>query len=132
MKYNKKATNIQGNLLLISHLPDGTRYRVKSNALYGLALGETMRDGETCGWASFSGKSTYLEPGRTEPEGNHEFVTYVEDCDNPGTGTDSFWVEMHDKDGNVIDDMSMPREAYDNIEELEGGNIVVPHKPKRK
>ncbi|MBW6516875.1 MAG: cadherin-like domain-containing protein, partial [ANME-2 cluster archaeon] len=38
MKYNKKGTNIQGNLLLVRHLPDGTIYRVKSNALYGLAL----------------------------------------------------------------------------------------------
>jgi hypothetical protein len=55
MKYNKKGQKVRGNLLLISHLPDGTKYRVKSNALYGLALGETTRDGETCGWASFSG-----------------------------------------------------------------------------
>jgi hypothetical protein len=27
-------------MLLIRHLEDGTIYRVKSNALYGLALGE--------------------------------------------------------------------------------------------
>jgi cysteine-rich repeat protein len=124
MKYNKKATKVQGSLLLISHLPDGTKYRVKSNALYGLALGETMKNGETCGWASFSGKS------RPEPEGNHEFMTYVEDCNNPGLGMDSFWIEVHDKDGNIIDALSMPREAYDNTEYLRGGNIVVPHRAK--
>jgi hypothetical protein len=126
MKYNKKATNIQGSLLLISHLPDGTKYRVKSNALYGLALGEAD-DGEPFGWASFSGKSTYLEPGWPEPVGNHEFVVYVEDRDEPGTGVDRFWIELHDKNGNVIDALSMPREAYDNTESLGGGNIVVPH-----
>lgn len=32
---------------------------MKSNALYGLALGES--DG--FGWATFSSKATYLEPG---------------------------------------------------------------------
>ena len=33
---------------------------------------------------------------------------------------------MHDKDGSVIDALSMPREAFDNAEGLQGGNIVVP------
>ena len=33
MKYTKKATNIQGSLLLIAHLTDGSIYRIKSNAL---------------------------------------------------------------------------------------------------
>ena len=55
-----KNKKVQGSLLLIRHLADGTIYRVKSNALYGLAIGE-MEDG---GWASLSGKATYLEPGR--------------------------------------------------------------------
>jgi VCBS repeat-containing protein len=128
MKYNKKGKKVQGNLLLISHLPDGTKYRVKSNSLYGLSLGETPINGEICGWASFSGKSTYLEPGMPEPEGNHEFVAYVEDCNEPGTGVDSFWIEVHDKDGDVINALSMLRDAYDNAETLNGGNIVVPHR----
>lgn len=48
--------------------------RLKSNALYGLALGEIMRNGGICGWAKFNGKSKYLELGWPEPEGNHEFV----------------------------------------------------------
>jgi len=56
MKYNKKGEKVKGNLLLIRHLPDGTIYRVKSNALYGLALGESPDP--AFGWASFSGKST--------------------------------------------------------------------------
>ncbi|MFW9805050.1 MAG: tandem-95 repeat protein, partial [Candidatus Thorarchaeota archaeon] len=87
MKYNKKGTNVQGSLLLIRHMTDGSIYRVKSNALYGLAVGD---EGDF-GWASFSGKSTYKEPDWPEPKGNYEFVVYVEDWDEPGTGTDRFW-----------------------------------------
>ncbi len=40
MKYNKAGKNLQGSLLLIRHLEDDSIYRVKSNALDGLALGE--------------------------------------------------------------------------------------------
>jgi hypothetical protein len=130
MKYNKKGSKVQGSLLMISRLPNKTHYRIKSNALYGLALGETSVDDNVCGWASFSGKSTYLEPGWLEPEGNHEFLTYVEDCNEPGTGVDRFWIEIHDRDGNVIDVISMPVEAYDNAKTIRGGNIVVPHNSK--
>jgi hypothetical protein len=126
MKYNKKGTNVQGSLLLIRHMPDGTIYRVKSNALYGLALGEA-NDGEGYGWASFSGKSTYLEPGWPEPVGNHEFVAYVEDRNEPGKDADKFWVQVFDKNHNVINDMSLSIPAADNTEVLQGGNIVVPH-----
>lgn len=42
---------VQGSLLLIRHLPDGSIYRVKSNALYGLALSGPEA---AFGWASFS------------------------------------------------------------------------------
>jgi hypothetical protein len=124
MKYNKKATKVQGSLLMISHLPDGSKYRVKSNALHGLALGED----DTYGWASFSGKSTFLEPGMPEPEGNHYFVVYVEDfgeqgCDqNP---TDWFWITVDDKDG--MDVLSMGADAETDGVNLHCGNIIVPH-----
>jgi hypothetical protein len=128
MKYNKKQTKVQGSLLLIRHLPDGTKYRIKSNALYGLALG----DGSGFGWASFSGKSTYLEPGWTDAMGNHQFVVYVEDHGEPGTGVDQFWLEVKDKDGNILDGLSMDRPATSNIETLTGGNIVVPHKAGKR
>ncbi|MGD8362628.1 MAG: hypothetical protein PVJ04_14465, partial [Gemmatimonadota bacterium] len=128
MKYNKKGTNIQGSLLLIRHLPGGGKYRIKSNALEGLALGE---DG-TIGWASFSGKSTYLEPGWPEPEGNHFFTAYVEDRGEPGAGVDRIWLEVKDRDGNVIAAMSMAREATDNAVTLGGGNIVVPHAERKR
>jgi hypothetical protein len=125
MKYNKKGRNVKGSLLLIRHLPDGSIYRVKSNALYGLALGEMEVDGENIGWASFAGKSTYLEPGWPEPIGNYEFLVYVEDHNEPGTGVDRFWFEVRDKDR--IPDMSMAEPATTNAEYIQGGNIVVPH-----
>jgi len=126
MKYNKQRTNIQGSLLLIRHLPDSDEiYRVKSNALYGLALGEDRS--VPMGWASFSGKATYLEPDWPEPIGNHAFVVYVEDRNEPGTGVDRFWIEVKDKDGNVVAVMSMNRPATADTVPLQGGNIVVPH-----
>ena len=113
MKYNKKATKVQGSLLLIRHLSDGSIYRVKSNALYGLALGEVIAP--PYGWASFNGKATYLEPGWPAPEGNHEFVVYVEDRDEHGTGTDRVWIEVVDKDGN-LEPLSMNRDyVLDNV-----------------
>jgi hypothetical protein len=125
MKYNKKGQNVKGNLLLIRHMPDESIYRVKSNALEGLALGEDPT--LPMGWASFSGKSTYLEPGWPEPEGNYEFTVYVEDRDEPGTGVDRFWIEVKDKDRQIVPVMSIDRDATDNAVVLQGGNIVVPH-----
>jgi hypothetical protein len=126
MKYNKKSTNVKGSLLLIRHLPNGTIYRVKSNALYGLAIGNED-DGEAYGWASFSGKATYKEPGWLEPEGNHEFLVYVEDHNEPGSGADLFWIEVRDKNGDVIEIMSMDRPGNENTVAIQGGNLVVPH-----
>ena len=125
MKYNKKATSVKGSLLMIRHLPDGSIYRIKSNALDGLALGDDPS--VPMGWATFSGKATYLDPTMVDPVGNHRFVVYVEDRDEPGTGVDRFWIEVHDKDGQIIDGSSFPRDAADHAVELAGGNIVAPH-----
>ena len=141
MKYNKKGTNMQGSLLLIRHVPDemisdgticdgglvyNTIYRVKSNALYWLTLGDTG----TYGWASFSGKATYLDPCMPEPKGSYEFIVYVEDRNEPGKGIDRFWIQIKDQYGVVIGEMSMPPGATlpENNEDLQGGNIVVPHR----
>jgi hypothetical protein len=121
IKYNKKATKVQGSLLLIRHLADGTIYRVKSNALYGLALGQDKK--VPMGWASLSGKSTYQEPTWLEPIGNYEFMVYVEDRNEPGTGVDRFWIE-------VIGGLALPREATEYAVEIGGGNIVVPHRAR--
>jgi hypothetical protein len=122
MKFNKKGQKVKGNLVLIRHLDDGSIYRVKSNALDALALG----DEGTFTWASFSGKVTYIEPGWPEPIGNHTFLVYVEDHGEPGAGFDRFWIEVLDKDGNITA-LSMLRDAVDNAVVLGGGNIVVPH-----
>jgi len=121
MKYNKKGQKVKGSLLLIRHTAEGN-YRVKSNALNGLALGDTG----AFTWASFSGKATYLEPGWPEPIGNYQFLVYVEDRGEPGAGVDRFWIEVQDKDRNPAT-LSMPRGAVDHAESLVGGNIVVPH-----
>ena len=110
---------------MIRHLPDGTIYPVKSNALFGLVLGQSLAP--VFSWATFSVKSSYQEPGWPEPEGNHQFLVYVEDRNEPGTGIDRFWIEVKDKNRNVISVSSMAREATDNAVELQGGNIVVPH-----
>jgi hypothetical protein len=125
MKYNKQATNIQGSLLLVRHVPNSSLiYRVKSNSLFGLSLGQTSLP---MGWASFSGKATYQEPGWPLPIGNYEFTAYVEDRNEPGSGIDRFWIEVRDKDGRVVTVMSVPRPGSSNGVPLQGGNIVVPH-----
>ena len=121
MKYNKKGTKVQGSLLLIRHVADGSIYRVKSNALEGLSLGAEG----SFGWASFSGKATYLEPGWPEPTGNHAFVAYVEDRGEPGANADRFWIEVHHKDGSPVT-LSLSPEAIDNALVLNDGNIAVP------
>ena len=127
MKYGRKGNNVRGSLLLIRHLPDDLKYRVKSNALYGLAVGNAVDGDGPFGWASFNGKATYLSPELDEPEGNYEFLLYAEDRNESGVGTDQFWVEVWDKDDDVIPDLSLPPEAVDNTEPIQGGNIVSPH-----
>jgi hypothetical protein len=126
MKYNKKGKNLQGNLVVIRHLPDGSIYRLKSNALDGLALGEDRS--VPMGWASVTGKATYLGPSMLEPEGNHAFTLYVEDRDDPGTGPDRFWVEVLDGGGEVAEGLSIDGDPGDMAVDLGGGNIVVPHR----
>jgi hypothetical protein len=123
MKYGKNATNVKGSLLLIRHLADDEKYRIKSNALDGLAIGSDT----TFGWASFSGKATYLAPGMLEAEGNHGFTVYVEDRNEPGSGTDRVWITTRGKDGSTIPAMSLSEPAPANAVAIQGGNIVVPH-----
>ncbi len=123
MKYNKRRTSIQGSLLLIRHLPDGSKFRIKSNKLFGLAIGDEVG----FGWASFAGKCSYRDPSMVDPEGNHKFVTYVEDHGEPGAGVDRFWLQVFDKAGVLIGDLSMGKTAVSNAEPIVGGNVVVPH-----
>ncbi|MFO7695678.1 MAG: hypothetical protein R6X16_00790, partial [Anaerolineae bacterium] len=123
MVYNKKGTNLSGSLLLTRHTADGETllYMVKSNALYGLSLGGDT----TMGWATFSGKCTYLGDGMAAPEGNHEFTVYVEDY--YGAKPDRFWIEVRGKDGQVITAASLLREARDNAQGITTGDIAVPY-----
>jgi hypothetical protein len=126
MKYLRSLDKPKGSLLLIRHLADGTLFRVKSNAMYGLALGD-QTEPDPFGWATFSGKCTYLEPGWLEPLGNYTFTAYVEDRGEPGNGFDRFWIEVWDRDNIVEPDLSMVDPAIINAETIQGGNIVVPH-----
>jgi hypothetical protein len=127
MKYGKKGDRPKGCLLLIRHLPDDAGiYRVKSNALTGLSLGASGAGSDRFGWASFVGKNTYLAPGMDVAEGNHEFTVYVEDHGAPGS-SDRLWLEVRDKQGQVIDDLSMPEKAPDHAIELVGGGVTVPY-----
>jgi uncharacterized repeat protein (TIGR01451 family) len=125
IKYNKKATNVQGSAIVVRHLADDSRYRMKSNALSGLSIGNET----DWGWASFAGKATYQRP-YSDAEGNHEFLIYVEDHGTPGVGNDRFWVRIL-KDGVPVE-VALPLPGAANAQTLEGGNIVVPHGGKGK
>ena len=99
---------------------------MKGKALDGLSIGE--EPSVPMGWAVFSGKATYQDPGMPEPDGNHSFLVYVEDRDEPARAADRFWVDVRDKGRVVIDDSSMEPDADDRAIELVGGNIVAPHR----
>ncbi len=111
---------VTGSLLIIRQSDSGDFYRLKSNAFFGLALGE---DSNGVGWASFSGEAVYSQ----DPAGTYQFLVYVEDWNEPGSGFDQFWIEVRDGDGNIVDAMSMDRDPLENTETLERGNIAVHH-----
>lgn len=73
-----------------------------------MALG-TGNNGGEFGFASFSGKTTYMEPEVDGNVGNHTFVAYVEDHGEPGAGTDRFWLEIRDGNGDIVMDLSIWR-----------------------
>jgi hypothetical protein len=123
MKYNKSGTNLQGSLLVIRHHQDGTISRIKSNALGGLAL----QNIGGCGIATLSGKATYMtwdsRLGAYANSGGNAFSVYVEDCNNPGSGGDSFWVRS-------VGNLALPMPAPSNKVQIGGGNIAVVHAAK--
>jgi len=136
MKYNRKGTKVQGSALVMRHTVEAVgpycleagNYKVKSNALYGLALGEgTVPDNH--GWASFAGKATYKEPN-VDTEGNHLFFIYAEDHGEQGCNqdpSDRFWVEVWDKDDMVV--LTLGGDAQDDAVDIKCGNIYAPHTP---
>ena len=138
MKYNKKQTRIQGGMLLMRHTITGETYKVKSNALNGLSIGEGEDGAGGYGWAAFSGKSTVREPG-IDTEGNHTFLIYIEDHGERGCNqnpADEFWIEVKERNGAVVlelngldADPAGSGAATDGDDEpIECGNIFVPHK----
>jgi hypothetical protein len=138
MKYNKgKKKNPKGSLLLMRHTETDENYKVKSNALNGLAIGDGEDGAGEYGWSAFSGKSTFRSPG-AENEGNHPFLVYIEDHNDQGCNqdpNDEFWIEVKDKDGMVVLEINGPESdpagedtATDGDDEpIECGNIYVPH-----
>jgi hypothetical protein len=108
----------RGSFLIIRQSDNGDVYRLRGNAFSGLALGE---DSNGVGWASFSGEAIYSQ----DSIGSYQFLVYVDDWNEPGSGFDQFWIEVRDGDGNIVDAMSMDRDAVDNTETLQRGNIVV-------
>ncbi|MCU0503997.1 MAG: hypothetical protein MUC51_19950 [Anaerolineae bacterium] len=121
---DKGGARLKGSLLVIRHHPDGTISRLKSTALDELKL----QNADGCRIATFSGKGSYRTwnavSGAYESSGGHAFTVYAEDCGNPGSGGDSFWI-------GAIGDLVMPAPASGNKAPLGGGNIVVPHRGKQ-
>jgi len=147
LKYNKKRKNLKGSLLIMRHERDGTTcfedtYKVKSNRLDGMAIGDDSDGDGDFGWAAAAGKATFREPGFDQTGGN-QFLLYVEDHGEQGCSqdpVDTIWIEVKTKGGVVLLQLNGP-EPVDNDptpgvdgddEPIECGNIVVPHKPKGK
>lgn len=120
VRFDEVNECVRGSFLISRHSDSGDVYLLKSNAFFGLAVGD---DSNGVGWASFSGDAMYSQ----DPIGSYQFLVYVEDWNEPGSGFDQFWVEVTDGDGNIVDAMSMDRDVLDNTETLQGGNIVVHH-----
>jgi hypothetical protein len=136
-KYNRKRTNVQGNLLMIRHSPEGS-WKVKSNAIDGLGLGDEEDSGGTYGWVAVSGKATFRDPTDYNSGGN-AFLLYVEDHGEQGCNQepiDEIWIEVDAE--NVWSDPLGPDPAVDEPDVGDAtdagddvpifcGNIVVPH-----
>lgn len=125
MKYTKSGAGLQGSLVAVRHRADGTTTRLKSNSLTALALQDNG-----CGVATFSGKATYTTwdtpTSQYVTTGSNAFTVYAEDCNNPGTGVDAFWLQSA---GAPL--LSMASPVSTNKATLTGGNIAIPHKPGR-
>jgi hypothetical protein len=125
MKYNKSGTSPKGSLIIVRHFADGTIARLKSNALTTLAI----KTSGMCGTATLSGKATYMAwdvgTGTYVNTGGIPFTVYASDCNNPGTGNDSFWVRST---GNL----TMPGTGSDGAIVISGGNIAIPHTTGKK
>ncbi len=133
IKNDKSHAALQGNLLVIRHHTDGTVSRIKSDLLTGLLLRHDAKTG--CGYVTFSGNATYTAwnpsansgHGEYVSTGENPFMTYAEDCNNPGNGPDYFLV----RSGGAI---QMPADVYPNKVPIpvDQGNIFVPNRVGKK
>lgn len=57
---------------------------------------------------------------------------YAEDRDEPGSGTDRFWLETLDKEGPVVLPLSLAEPHKSGYVLIEGGDIAIPHKAQRQ
>jgi hypothetical protein len=121
-----KSGAAQGSLVVIRHATNGL-YRLKSNSITGLSIGQGTDGTNTFGWASAAGKATYIEPGWADAVGNYGFQVYMEDRNEPGTGVDRFWLNVTGAPALTI---SAP--ATNNAVALTGGNIAIPHTTGKK
>ncbi|MBW7882750.1 MAG: Ig-like domain-containing protein, partial [Caldilineaceae bacterium] len=121
MEYNKKGKNLRGQLMVKRQLDDGSVFRLKSNALDALALGTDQSSGFS--WATFSGKANVYSSATDSTEGNYTFIVYVEDH---GAAGDTFWLQVKNKDGAVVDQLSLAEPAASNAAVITSGDIVVP------
>ena len=121
MEYNKSGKNLQGRLMVTRHFEDGTILRLKSNALDALALGTSKSP--SFNWATFSGKANVYSSTTDSTEGNYTFIVYVE---NYGAAGDRFWLQVKDKNGVVVDQLSLAEPAASNAAGITSGDIVVP------
>ncbi len=126
--YSRNGTNAKGSLLMIRHVKGGGIYRIKSNAMTSLRLGQpTNADGTTWGWVGYDGKATYLEPTWPLALGNYSFTFYAEDRNEPGSGVDKVWIRVVDGSGKTVTAMTMSGSGPTNCVAIGGGNVVVPH-----
>jgi hypothetical protein len=135
--YNKKGKNLRGSLVVIgNNSSSGDTYRIKSTALYDLALVEDEVS-IPHDVASFSGKCTYIGPdvvdeyGEPQNVGGQEFVVYLIDYDTGETTVssprDEFWFTVLGREFTL--DSNHDNIANEMMTIDEGGDIIIPDRP---
>jgi hypothetical protein len=138
VNYNKKGKNLRGSLVVIRELSGGGIYRIKSNALYDLAVDSDSDAKGGFDRATFSGRCTYIGPdvldtyGDPQNVGGQEFIVYLEDYDfNGGASSeaDEFWFTVLGREF-TLDFNSDNRAGSGEIMEIDpGGDIIIPDRP---